>query len=32
VFVVVGDRKVIDAQLKGLGMPIEYVDSAAGSD
>ncbi len=35
VFVVVGDRKVIDAQLKGLGMPIEYappVDSGAGSD
>ncbi|HVR90852.1 MAG TPA: pitrilysin family protein [Novosphingobium sp.] len=35
VFVVVGDRKVIDAQLKGLGLPIEYapvVDSGAGSD
>ena len=24
VFVVVGDRKVIDPQLKGLGLPIEY--------
>ena len=39
VFVVVGDRKVIDAQLKGLGLPIEYapvdtppVDTSVGSD
>jgi zinc protease len=34
VFVVVGDRKVIDPQLKGLGLPIEYaaVDTRVGSD
>lgn len=34
VFVVVGDRKVIDPQLKGLGLPIEYmtVDKNVGND
>ena len=34
VFVVVGDRKVIDAQLKSLGLPVEYapVDTPVGSD
>ena len=32
VFVVVGDRKVIDPQLKGIGLPIEYapVDTPPG--
>jgi predicted Zn-dependent peptidase len=29
VIVVVGDRKEIDAQLKGLGMPIEYMEASA---
>ena len=34
VFVVVGDRKVIDPQLKKIGLPIEYapVDTSVGSD
>ncbi|MCA1662285.1 MAG: insulinase family protein [Novosphingobium sp.] len=34
VYVVVGDRKVIDPQLKGLGLPVEYaaVDTSVGSD
>lgn len=34
VFVVVGDRKVIDPQLKGLGLPVEYmtVDKGVGND
>ncbi len=39
VYVVVGDRKVIDPQLKGLGLPIEYapvdtapVDTSVGND
>jgi hypothetical protein len=34
VFVVVGDRKVIDPQLKGIGLPIEYapVDTNVGND
>ena len=39
VFVVVGDRKLIDPQLKGIGLPIEYapvdtppVDTSVGSD
>jgi zinc protease len=34
VFVIVGDRKVIDPQLRGLGLPIEYaaVDTRVGND
>jgi predicted Zn-dependent peptidase len=34
VYVVVGDRKVIDPQLKGLGLPIEYaaIDTSVTSD
>ncbi|MFC4294534.1 M16 family metallopeptidase [Novosphingobium tardum] len=35
VFVVVGDRKVIDPQLKGVGLPVEYapaIDSNVGND
>jgi predicted Zn-dependent peptidase len=34
VFVVVGDRKVIDPQLKGIGLPIEYapVDTSVNTD
>ena len=34
VYVVVGDRKLIDPQLQGLGLPIEYapVDTSVGSD
>ncbi|MDE2561472.1 MAG: insulinase family protein [Sphingomonadales bacterium] len=34
VFVVVGDRKVIDPQLKGLGLPVEYetIDNSVGND
>lgn len=34
VYVVVGDRKVIDPQLKSLGLPIEYapVDTGVGND
>ena len=34
VFVIVGDRKVIDPQLQGLGLPIEYaaVDTRVGND
>jgi zinc protease len=32
VFVVVGDRKVVEPQLAKLGMPVEVVDSAAPND
>jgi predicted Zn-dependent peptidase len=31
-FVVVGDRNVIEPQLKGLGLPVEYAKAPAGSD